>query len=769
MLSFKEFFLITIKPNIMFLKISSSSAIFLSFLSSLASAHTPCSPTCLPDSGRVNSLGEVTVVANRHAEQKKNLPQSVSLIDSARIAHVSPQTSADLLANEGILAVQKSQQGGGSPSIRGFESSRVLLMVDGVRLNNLIYRSGHLQNILSVDPASVRKVEVLSGPASVAYGSDAMGGVIAFQTLKPNLKNKKGMAFIRTSSANGEASGHLEYNIGGKHLAALFSASFCHFGDLRSGKNRNPFLPSGDDYISRPFTSFRQNGQDILVPVEKEWQQPGSAYSQLDLIGKLLYVPRQGQNHTLNLQMSTTTDLPRYDRLTDLKGSKPKFAEWYYGPQERSLASYSFSGRNLLGADQLEAVLAYQGLKESRHNRKLNDPWLGSRKEKVDVLSLNTDWTRSFDPHQWHLGVDASLQFLKSTAFRTNIDNGNEKPLDTRYPGGKNLMNNIDLFASYRFAASESFSFLSGARIGYSHLSATFTDHEFFPLFAEKFGTVVQNNPTYSLSAGLVWRPDVRSKYGASLSSGHRVPNIDDLGKVFDSQPGLVVVPNPRIRPEQTVSLDLNTTQLLGDWLEFETSAFGTYIFDAITLAPTLVDGKSEILYDGEPSRIFANHNARRAYVAGLSGRLQAAINENWHLNANANYTYGNILESKESGEQKMALDHVPPIFGRVGVSYTPPLRKMDFELFALFNGPKPLSRYNLNGEDNIGYATRLGADGKGLPAWATINLRWEWQPSPRLSLQAGCDNILDLRYRTFASGINAPGRNLNATIRWRF
>ena len=90
-------------------------------------------------------------------------------------------------------------------------------------------------------------------------------------------------------------------------------------------------------------------------------------------------------------------------------------------------------------------------------------------------------------------------------------------------------------------------------------------------------------------------------------------------------------------------------------------------------------------------------------------------------------------------------------------------------EFYSLFNGKKPLSRYNLNGEDNIGYATALGIDGKGLPAWFTLNIKATYRPHRNVTLQAGVENILDTEYRTFGSGINAPGRNFTAAIRASF
>lgn len=716
---------------------------------------------------------EVTVSANRQEEQIMTVPQSVCTINADRIAGSNPQTTADMLVSDGRLTVQKSQQGGGSPSIRGFESSRVLLSVDGIRMNNLIYRGGHLQNIITIDPSIIDRAEVLYGPASVSHGSDALGGVISFRTKNPVLATSAspvfftGNAFSRYGSANEETTWHADFNIGGRKFASFTSLSYSRFGDLRAGRNSNPFMKKDDGYIHRHYSVVHTDGKDVLVPNNKGYKQIGSGYQQYDLMQKFLYRASDRIDHLFNFQFSNTGDIPRYDRLTDMKGDKPKFAEWYYGPQQRLLGAYTLNATDCLGADHASLTVAYQNIRESRHNRKLNDAWLGSRKEKVDIVSLTTDWVRYTGDHRIHAGIDGSLQFLKSTAFRTDINTGEHKTLDTRYPDGHNHMHNIDVFASHRWEITPQLALSDGVRLGYSTLRATFVSDEFFPLFSREFGTVTQNNFTYSLSAGLTYNPSDKWKYALSLSTGYRVPNIDDLGKVFDSQPGMVVVPNPHLKPEKTLSADLNLAHVNSGLIEWEASVFGTYIFDAIALAPATLDGKTEIDYDGEPSKVYANRNNRRAYVTGASTAVKVSMNRHFTADAALTYTFGEILAS--NGEEKMPLDHVAPLFGRVGITYRTQADRIRVEFYSLFNSRKPLSRYNLNGEDNIGYATVKGLDGDGLPAWFTLNLKASYRPHPNVTLQAGIENILDTEYRTFGSGISAPGRNLIAAIRASF
>lgn len=715
-------------------------------------------------------LDETTVLGYRHVTNRARQSRPVFTINTDRIAQTNPQSSADLLTADGRLTVQKSQFGGGSPSIRGFESSRVLLLVDGVRMNNLIYRAGHLQNVITIDPSAIDHVDILYGPSSVVYGSDALGGVLAFYTKKPEFAKTgvlfKGSAFTRYGSVNNETTSHLDFNIAGTKFASFTSLSFSHFGDLKSGRNKNPFLRD-DEYITRKFDVYHADGEDVLVPNRHPWDQTESGYFQYDILQKFLYQYSERVRHSLNFQFSNTGDVPRYDRLTDMKGDKPKFAQWYYGPQQRLLGVYTLTLDNCLGADVASVAVSYQNIRESRHNRKLNDAWLGNRNELVNIAALNADWIKSWGNHSLTVGLDGALQFLKSTANRVDVNTGERKTLDTRYPDGNNHMHNIEIFGVHRWNINNKWTMNEGLRVGFSSLRATFKSKEFYPFLPEYVGTIKQDNPVYCANVGFNFLPSKEWMLALDISTGYRVPNIDDLAKVFDSQPGMVVMPNPDINPEKTLGANFNVSFMRSNVVEWQASLFATYMFDAISLAKATFNGSATMMYDGEESEIYTSRNNRLAYVLGASTDIKVRISRNFKADAAVTYTYGNILA--HNGEPRQPLDHVAPLFGRVGVTFNSNTDKVSAEVYSLFNGSKPLSRYNLNGEDNIGYATVKGLDGKGLPAWFTLNLRVSYRPHPAVTLQGGVENILNTMYRTFGSGINAPGRNLFFAIRTTF
>ncbi|HMC00807.1 MAG TPA: TonB-dependent receptor plug domain-containing protein, partial [Flavobacteriaceae bacterium] len=144
---------------------------------------------------KVEDLDEIVLSASKFEQSKKDIPQKIVSISSKSIEFVNPQTSADLLESTGNIYVQKSQLGGGSPMIRGFSTNRLLITVDGIRMNNAIFRGGNLQNVISIDPFSVQNTEITLGAGSVIYGSDAIGGVMSFYTKQPKLSYKDSIAF----------------------------------------------------------------------------------------------------------------------------------------------------------------------------------------------------------------------------------------------------------------------------------------------------------------------------------------------------------------------------------------------------------------------------------------------------------------------------------------------------------------------------------------------------------------------------------------------
>lgn len=714
------------------------------------------------DSTKVSYLDEVIIAANKIPELRRTVAQQIKVIAPAFIRNINAQSTADLISNSGVVAVQKSQQGGGSPILRGFEASRVLLVIDGVRMNNAIYRAGHLQNIITLDNNVLERAEILFGPSSTVYGSDALGGVIHFYTRNPELSKADeglkfgGNTFVRYGSVNNEKVGHIDFTLAGKKSGALTSVTFSDLGDLRIGEKTNPAL--GEQFGVRPQYAERSadNTRDVLVQNSDPFVQKSSGYRQWDLLQKFIYQQGKRISHILNFQYSNSVNVPRYDRLTEIQGNGLRFSEWYYGPQKRLLGSYQIKV-NELGwiADGLTATASYQDIEESRYDRRFNNNNRNERVENVNVFGLTVDFQKKTGNHSFRYGIDGQFNTVKSTAHRFHIVTGEVTPQSTRYPDGANSMNQMSVYATHTHQLNDKWTLNDGIRVGGSWLHSAFLDKSFFPF---PFDEVNQNYVVSSANVGIIYTPS-SWKFSFMGSSGYRAPNIDDITKVFDSSPGNVVVPNPGLTSEKTINGDLNMTKFFGSHVRAEVVMFGTNFYDAIVVVPATFNGQSVIDYSGTPSNVLSPQNKSKAYLYGYSLSFAADLTDQITITASHNYTRGRV---KNIGAAETPLDHIAPAFGRVGIQYS--TKKFRSELFTNFSGWKHLKDYSNSGEDNLQYATA-----KGMPSWYTINIRASYDLNTMFTVQAGIDNLLDLQYRTFASGINSPGRNIFGTVRVKF
>lgn len=735
------------------------------------------------DSIKAKDLEEVVVSANKFAEKRKNIAQRIDVIGARTIMQTNAQNTGDLLINTGNVFVQKSQQGGSSPVIRGFEASRVLLVIDGVRMNNAIYRSGHLQNVITVDQNSLERVEVQYGPASTLYGSDALGGVIHLRTKSPKLSPSEktfvtGAAFARYSSANQEKSIHADASIGGKKFAWLQSYNYSDFGDMRMGDKYPEKYPN---FGRRTQYMARVNGIDSVVTNNDDRIQRNSGYKQWDITQKLLYKPNDKLSHSFNFQYSNSTNVPRYDRLQDTRNGTLRFAEWFYGPQKRLMGAYEVNVSSKGFFNEIRGNVNYQDIEESRQTRDYRryDRY-DSRREHIKVWAFTIDGRKKWKNNELTMGVDGQLNDLVSVADRTNLTTGSITKLDTRYPDGKNKMNYFAVYGQhiYKFGDGK-FVLNDGLRLQSVSLNSTIKDNSFFNLPV----TEIKQSPlALTGNLGLVYLPQEATRLAASLASGFRAPNIDDLAKVFESSTSSkqVVVPNADIKPEYTYNVDLSIQQKIGSAVTIDLTGYYTLFRNALVKAPYQLNGQDSILYDGVRSQVLANQNKNKATVYGLQAALTIQLGEAWRFYSSINFTKGTfetdasktsaVYRKQPNGSYTLVqanvsskpLDHIPPVFGKTSIQYTK--SKWNTELFALYNGWKKLDQYNADGEDNAQYAT---AD--GMPGWFTLNWRASANINKLVMLQLGLENIFDRNYRYFASGFSAPGRNLIIALRASF
>ena len=683
-------------------------------------------------------------------------PIRISQISIKEVRLQNPQTAADLLGTSGEVYIQKSQQGGGSPMIRGFSTNRVLLVVDGVRMNTAIFREGNVQNVISIDPFAVQNTEVIFGPGSVIYGSDAIGGVMDFHTLdagtSPNeLAYLYGHGAVRFSSASNERTYHGDIRFKNDHWGSVTSFTQSTFGNLHMGSG-------GSDALLRPDYQARINGVDTVLENDDPREQVGSGYEQWNFMQKLIYEPDSSWDLTGSFHYSETSNIPRYDRLieTEDDGSFTN-AEWYYGPQKWLM--YHFRARLkdvTVLYNKARLTAAYQHFGESRHERKFGRDLRRSHFEEVNAYSLNADFEKKLtNRHQIYYGGEYVFNRVHSTGQSLNILSNEVEKAPPRYPDGSSWKT-AALYASLEYRPSDQLVVLTGLRINYVGLYAVFdsTFHAF------PFDVTELSNNAWNGSFGLVWRPGDRWQINTNLSSGFRAPNIDDVGKIFDSGDGVVIVPNPKLRPEYAYNVDLIFTRRVAKKWKIEAAGFLTFLDDAMVRKNDTFNGQDSIVYNGEISKVQALQNVESATVYGFQLSVIGDLNRYWSLEAHYNFTRGETREGD-------ALRHVAPDFGNFHVIYQ--ARRFKGDLYTIFNGELPWERLAPSERSKPTIYQRNGNGQLYSPGWYTLHFKASYQIHPRVQLHAGLENIFDARYRTYSSGIAAPGRNLVAALRIDF
>ena len=708
-------------------------------------------------------LKDVVIYANKFPTLSKNIVQRVVALTD-KILLQQQASTADILTASGQVFVQKSQAGGGSPVVRGFEASRVLLMVDGIRMNSAIFRAGHLQNIITVDNMILERVEIIYGPSSTLYGSDALGGVVNLFTKQPqlyisNLSSNKapwkvnGNLVYRYGNGQNENRQHVDVNIANNKWAYLTSFTNSTFGDMRQGNKRATAYP---DFGKRLFYVVRENNIDLVKDNSTSVNiQKLSGYNQTDLLQKVLYKPNENTTHLLNVQISNSSAINRYDRLTETSKGLPVYSEWYYGPQVRNMFGYKLTKSQLKGYFQkMNANVNYQHLEESRISRRFKSNNKDFRFEEVDLFGLNMDLLHQGKSSELNIGIESYYNVVGSTAYRNNIETNLRSAIATRYSDGPTNMSNHAIYVQHTKFFTGNWVLNSGLRLNNVQLNAHFKDTA---LMNFPFTDAKQNNTAITGNLGMAYNgaDGLRIAFGAS--SGFRAPNVDDLTKVFDTRTGYVVVPNKDLKPEYTYNAEVNISKTTSNY-SLGASLFYTWFKNALVVDVFKWNNSSTIIYQGVKSDVFATQNKAKAVVYGFNLNGSANLTPNTMLSATYTYTKGTY----NNGTKEMPLDHIPPTYGRVGLKHGND--KWNAELFSVFNGWKHIEDYNLNGEDNEIYATK-----EGMPSWMTINFASYFTPTKKLSIGFQIENITDLNYRYFASGISAVGRNYILSCKYSF
>ncbi|MDC3407244.1 TonB-dependent receptor [Bacteroidia bacterium] len=695
---------------------------------------------------KINTFDPIVVSGGRNIRYKNDIALLSQRIDKKKIELFLPQTSADLLNVDNNIYIQKSQQGGGSPIIRGFATNRILLVVDGVRMNTAIFRSGNVQNVISIDPYTVESTDLIFGPSSQFYGSDAIGGVLNFTTINPEFSEEgvtlKTKNNFRYSSANNENTYHTQFQLSGRKIASITSFTYSKFGDLRIGKK-------GNEVYGRPDYISTENQLDTIIPNSDESIQINSGYSQKNFLHKISFKPNSNLRINYNFHYSETSNIPRYDRLIERDESNKLYhAEWYYGPQTWMMNNLAlkYTKKHVL-FDRIKSTIAHQKFVESRNTRAIYSSNLKQREEQVNAWSLNTDFIKHINTKtQINYGLEYVTNLIQSSGNQININSNLLQPITSRYPDqstwktGGIYFNVIQRWNNHAITEG-------GLRYNIVGMNGQFdTSLTSYPISNYN---IINQAITGSISQL------IKRRFGSIsfiLSTAFRSPNIDDIGKTFDSNPGFVTIPNPNLKPEYAYHAEANLDYNIFKNVKVQNSIFYTYLDQSISLSNTTLNGQDSILYDNSFSQVQMLANEQFASVLGNQITLKYTPNE--FISLKTTYTF--LASESSSGN---TIRHITPNFG--GITLMLNYKKFDMSIYSIYNQRFNNSQFSNSEKNKTQFYLR---DKFGLaysPAWYTLNFKFGYYLTTKTKLNFGIENLTDKRYRPYSSRLTAPGRNI--------
>ena len=666
-------------------------------------------------------------------------------------------------------------------------------MVDGVRLNNAIYRSGHLQNIITVDEYMLEDIEVIFGPSSVLFGSDALGGTINMRTKPIYFRDKplfQGAWLSNMNTAYNSLKNNLSFRFESNKFSTSTSVSFKKYGDLKMGDSRfhgykewgltHHYVDEEDNFVCNPTPSIQRS----------------IGYSQFDILNKMMFRLSGNWRITTNFQLSNSSNIPRFDKVNDnddscntdslgvcLAAQNLKFHSYYYGPQKRVFSSINLTGFEHF-FEKSEFIFAYQQVSESRHKWYLDDyfDYLQnpnnpesydsriSQFETVDVFSVNTNFRKGI----FLFGSETVYNDVRSTSKSSDAEYWGIG--DTRYPPEGSSLFSQACFISAHHRFSNKLQVNGGLRYTFSNILGAFPDTMNRSILNLEGLSINSRTGVLSGNIRFVYYPTDSWKISGVTSRGFHSPNVDDMMKVFLKGENLTI-PNIDLLPETSYSQELSVTR--GVSKNFSVYAVGFYtriinaiIKDSVVVEYTPIPGGPTALidnfeYEDETVFLFTNKNStENTNIFGYTLGFNASV-----LGISISGDY-NTTVGRDNRLNSGPLAHIPPSFGKLEVKKK--INNLTSRFMLIYSGEKLASEYDLAGVDNLDETAIVSElDGEfnwsGSPSWYTLNIFVDYTVSSKAVFTIGLENILDSHYKTFGSGLSAAGRSLNYSFKLMF
>jgi outer membrane receptor protein involved in Fe transport len=651
-------------------------------------------------------IDEIQVTATRRPLATNRVSAAVTVVPADEIN--AQKLATDALASELGVFLQQTTVGQGAAIIRGLKGSEILHIVDGLRLNNAIFRNAPTQYLSLVAPGSIERMEVVRGSPTSLYGSDAVGGVIQVISRLPRFDGDalemRRELFVAADSAELGKSARASFDIGNRELAGLASVSYQDSGNRRTGSGAR-VAPSGFE----------------------SWSARGALH----------YRPADDRSWVLDLQVVRQPSTPRVDELVPGFGqTEPSSSEYFFEPNERRFVHVRHTRNDGLWNADWTIDLGWQHIDDDRRTRDLNASNRRFEENSSDLYGLSFSGAREFGDSSWVFGGEVYHDTVHSSRYERDINTGDATTLQARFPDGSSVDQRA-LFANVSQPVSERHSLSGGLRLSGVDIDLP--------------ATTISPAASISIddvSADIGWLFDATDElqFVANVGYGFRAPNIFDLGTLGERPGNRFNIPNPGLSSERVLQYDLAVRKRAELW----TAEFVIYQINYRDRIQSVLTGDTT----AGGREIVQSRNLGRAEIHGAEAGLRWHPAGAWSGEILLNYTRG---EQREDNGSYAAGDRIPPLNGRAIVRW-----ELNEDLSARGSVTFADRQGRLSPRD-IG-DTRI--DPAGTAGWAVANVGLSWQMDETWQFDAGVDNLLDRQYRVHGSGIDSVGRNYYLTAR---
>ena len=651
-------------------------------------------------------IEEVLVTATRRSVSSEDVSSSLTLVTREDVERKMLVT--DALGSTVGTFLQQTTPGQGAPIIRGLKGSSVLHLVDGLRLNNAIFRSAPTQYFSLVPVSAVERIEVVRGTPTSLYGNDAVGGVVQLVTRVPSFETAatqvRGEAVLSFDTAELGKMARASIDAGNRDLAASFSAEYLDTGDRRTGSG-NRIGPSGYESRAARFV--------------------------------LSATPDTDRSWLFDAHYVEQPETPRVDELVPGFGqAEPDSSEFLFAPNRRAFVHGRYSHADGMAGLDWNADIAWQRIDDDRRSRGFESTERRREENRSDLFGMTLSAARTSELGSWIVGAEYYFDTVSSSRVATDLVTGSMQVLAPRFPDGSEVRQGAVYGNAQRlFARRHNLS--AGVRLSNDDVSLSAT--------SVSSATSIDSTDV-SGDIGYIFELSERWHWVTNLGFGFRAPNVFDLGTLGNRPGNRFNIPNTSLDSERVTQFDIGVRHR-GDRLQFDVALYGLSYDDRITSV-----GTGDVTADGRD--VVQAVNAAESTIRGIEAGLKMMFNEDLGARAILNYTWG---EQKVVGGNTEPADRIPPLNGSFVLEYDAggAWRAAGWLRFAA-------EQDRLSARD----VRDNRIDPEGTDGWIVLGTRVDWQPDLNWALSFGVDNLLDERYRVHGSGLDAPGRSFSISAR---